>query len=242
MGEIRAIELGQIQMDTSIQCRASINSETVTDYAECMTEGNEFPPVVLFGVNGKFWIADGWHRIMAAKQVGYTDIQADVMSGGRVEALKYALSANTSNGMRRTNEDKKRCVEIALAEFGNLSSRAIAEMCGVSDRYVGRVRDVSGANNAHLTGKDGKQYPASKRKPEPEPSEESIERKEEEKEVEQDYVTAPHGRRKPLQKTNPCVGLQFARMAIMDLEKIEDNDTERRAAFNLVKGWLKDHE
>ena len=36
------------------------------------------------------------------------------------------------------------------------------------------------------------------------------------------------------------MGLQFARMAIMDLEKIEDNDTEIEQAFNLVESFIRD--
>ncbi len=33
-------------------------------------------------------------------------------------------------------------MEVALAEFGNLSSRQIAEMCGVSDPFVGSIRQL----------------------------------------------------------------------------------------------------
>ena len=36
----------------------------------------------------------------------------------------------------------------------------------------------------------------------------------------------------------PCDGMQFARMAIMDLEQIKTNDTERKKAFSKVKDWI----
>jgi ParB-like chromosome segregation protein Spo0J len=36
----------------------------------------------------------------------------------------------------------------------------------------------------------------------------------------------------------PCDGMQFARMAIMDLEQIRDDDAERDQAFGRVRGWL----
>jgi hypothetical protein len=39
-----------------------------------------------------------------------------------------------------------------------------------------------------------------------------------------------------------CIGLQFARMAILDLEQIDKKDTERTAAFTLVRTWLHDNE
>ena len=53
--------------------------------------------------------------------------------------------------------------EIALQEFGNLSSRAIAEMCGVNDKTVKAVKDTCGISAPeNVTGQDGKTYPASK--------------------------------------------------------------------------------
>lgn len=156
--------IDSIELDTSIQCRASIDVATVNEYADAMADGVEFPPVVLFGNQTRAWIGDGWHRVMAAQQIGAPTIDADIRPGDRREALKYALNANAAHGQRRTNADKRRCVEIALREFGKLSSRAIAEMCGVSDRFVDGLRPQSGANDSHVTrtGTDGKQYPATR--------------------------------------------------------------------------------
>ena len=88
--------------------------------------------------------------------------------GGRVDALKYALGANAVHGQRRSNADKRRCVEIAVKEFGGLSSRAIAELCGVSNHFVDSIRPVEvGTVPTSRTGADGKQYPATRatRKP-----------------------------------------------------------------------------
>ena len=68
---------------------------------------------------------------MAAEQIDALDIPAELRKGGRVDALKYALGANAIHGQRRSNLDKRRCVEIAVKEFAGLSSRAIAELCGV---------------------------------------------------------------------------------------------------------------
>ena len=79
------LKLSCIEMDTSIQCRASIDTATVSEYAERMTEGDAFPPVVVYGTAQKCWIADGWHRIMAANQIGLLDIEATVTPGGRID-------------------------------------------------------------------------------------------------------------------------------------------------------------
>jgi hypothetical protein len=47
----------------------------------------------------------------------------------------------------------------AVSLFPDLSSRAIADMCGVSIHSVADYRPA-GVQNAHVTGADGKQYPA----------------------------------------------------------------------------------
>ena len=40
----------------------------------------------------------------------------------------------------------------------------------------------------------------------------------------------------------PCFGMQFARMAIMDLERIQEDDLERDQALTFVKQWIEKHE
>lgn len=58
----------------------------------------------------------------------------------------------------------ERCVEVALREFPNLSSRAIAEMCGVSNVFVTQQRgEVLTVNTSPVTGADGKRYRSARR-------------------------------------------------------------------------------
>ena len=85
------VALRTIERDTSIQCRAAIDVGVVNDYAERMTSGDQFPPVVLFADGARYYIGDGWHRVLAADQIGALDISATVAPGGRAVALKHAL-------------------------------------------------------------------------------------------------------------------------------------------------------
>ena len=229
------IKLESIEMDKTIQCRAEIDQALVNEYAERMTEGDEFPLVILFGANGKSWIGDGWHRIMAAGSVGFVDIDAEIHSGGRAEALKFALAANAIHGRKRTNADKRRCVEIALREFGGLSSRAVAEMCGVSNHMVDDLRPkaLGESPNATRTTTDGRQYPA-KRTNGKEKTDMGKENGTETKQPKR--VLGP-----------PCFGMQFARLALLDLRQIEKADVEKEQAFEHVEAWIEnrrreDHE
>jgi hypothetical protein len=65
-----------------------------------------------------------------------------VREGTRRDALRYALSANAEHGHRRTNEDKRRAVDIMLddPEWSQLTDREIAEACLTGDRFVSSRR------------------------------------------------------------------------------------------------------
>lgn len=219
-----------IELDTSIQCRAAIDTATVNDYAERMAAGDEFPAVELYGTKSKAWIGDGWHRILAARQLGLEEIRATVHAGGRPDALKHALGANAVHGYRRSNADKRRCVEIALAEFPKLSSRAVAKLCGVSHVFVEgqRPRELETVTSSKRAGLDGKERPATGNHGVI-PLEPAGAR------AVADAVEAQHQRPK---LGPPSFGMQFARMAVMDLEQIRDDDTERSAALRYVREWI----
>ena len=134
------LKIDSIQTEAGTQTRVKINEDAVTEYAEAMENGAEFPPVTVFHDGTDYWMADGFHRIMAASRNGFVDIEAEVRKGTKRDALIYALGANTANGLRRTNDDKRRCVEIALKEFPDWSDGKIAEACAVSDTLALRVR------------------------------------------------------------------------------------------------------
>ena len=167
------IKIANIEQDVSIQCRTNIDMQVVEDYAEAMGDGADFPPVELFGTKERCWIGDGWHRIKAAEQVGFADIPANLHPGGRVEALRCALSANAINGLRRKREDIKRCIEIAVREFPNLSQNMIAEMVGCSQGYISQLITTNKLDRPEKTiGKDGKQRRAKGKKQPKEPAQE----------------------------------------------------------------------
>jgi hypothetical protein len=70
-------------------------------------------------------------------------IQAEVKPGTREDAILHAAGANTLNGLRRTNADKRRAVEMVLRLDGwaNKPDREIARQCGVGHALVNRMRN-----------------------------------------------------------------------------------------------------
>lgn len=172
----QSVKLDQICHLVDTQSRVALDSNACDDYAERMAAGDKFPPVVIFqddSIKGapNMFLADGFHRVWAANKNGFKDILAEVHKGTMLDALKHSIGANRTNGVCRTNADKRKCVHLALEHFSNLSDRAIAEMVGVGAPFVGDCRRAASAApviglqvTSERTGRDGKTYTMPQRK------------------------------------------------------------------------------
>ena len=139
---MKALNLSAIIIDKGTQSRAAISEDTVSDYAEAMQAGDQFPAITVFFDGVDYYLADGFHRLHAAKRLHKASIQADVRTGTLRDAILYSLGANRDHGLRRSNADKRKCVQTLLEDFewGELSVNEMARICGVSPQLVTAVR------------------------------------------------------------------------------------------------------
>ncbi len=140
--DIANMALHLIQTDGDTQARVQLDWIALDEYAAAMAEGAQFPPVIVYQDAGGYWLADGFHRLEAAKRAGRGWLEAEVRQGSRRDALLFACGANASHGVRRTNADKRRAVTLLLedAEWSHWSDREIARRCNVSNQYVSELR------------------------------------------------------------------------------------------------------
>lgn len=170
--EVRTLKIADLKISNEFQMRASACETTIDEYRQAIdqTEG-EWPfstACSVFKVGDELILVDGHHRVSAMLKAGRDTIQAVVTDGSKSDALIAALGANHSHGLRRTNADKRRAITVALSDdlLKTMSDRQLAELCGVSQPFVGQVRGelitVISSPTAKRSGADGKARPANK--------------------------------------------------------------------------------
>ena len=143
--DIRAICINEIEATANTQVRRMLDKGVIEEYAEAMQAGALFPALTVFAEKDsqRYILADGFHRLEAAKASGLAHFSCEVLRGGVHAALGHALGANDQHGLRRTNADKRNAVELALKdpEWAQWSHANIARLCRVADKTVAKIRE-----------------------------------------------------------------------------------------------------
>jgi ParB/Sulfiredoxin domain len=138
---LESLPPADIQIFPEVQPREKIDPATVADYAERMQEGDEFPPLDVFGED-EYILAAGFHRLAAARKAKCKKVSCRVHPGGKREAVLFAAGSNATHGLPRSSADKRRVVTWFLqdADWSKWSDREIARQCAVSNTLVGELR------------------------------------------------------------------------------------------------------
>jgi hypothetical protein len=179
---VKELNISDVRIDGGTQIRKQLDQDKVSEYAEKMSDGIEFPPITVFFDGSSYWLASGFHRLFAEKQRGSTVVQANVIDGTIEDATLFALGDN-KHGLNMNAEDYRRSVEIMLKhpKWGKWSNAQIAKHIGVSAMTVGRVKkekaepqqakktytDKHGNESTMDTSKIGKKKPKDEPKEEP---------------------------------------------------------------------------
>jgi hypothetical protein len=140
--QTQALNLSDIRTDGGTQARAGIDQAVVAEYASAIGEGADFPPLVVFSVGEELWLADGFHRLAAYRAAGVEEVDCLLKRGTQRDAVLWSVGANSTHGLRRSNQDKRNAVSKLLgdAEWVQWSDREIAKRCGVGAPLVGSIR------------------------------------------------------------------------------------------------------
>lgn len=136
------MKIDDIRIDGGTQSRAALNEQAVQEYADAIADGDKLPAVSVCFDGSAHWLVDGFHRYHAHRRAGLVEIEAEVCTGTKREAVLLGATSNISHGLRRTNDDKRAAALTLLkdAEWSQWSDNQIAKMIGVSHPFVGSVR------------------------------------------------------------------------------------------------------
>lgn len=137
------IALDKIDRAAGTQSRAGLHGPTVYDYSEAMEAGDKFPPIELIYDGEAYYLKDGFHRVAAAIQAGFTTIDANVEQGTLEDAQWASYAVNATHGLRRSREDTRRAIVAALKHPNGVgkSNGVIGRHVGVDPKTVATVRE-----------------------------------------------------------------------------------------------------
>jgi hypothetical protein len=125
-----------------LQSRVEISEEAVSDYAEAILGGAEFPPVLVYFDGINYYLTDGYHRLLAHKRAQKVSILCELVPGSITDAIFHSTGVNASHGMRRSHADKRKAVMTLIDDFDwqRMSNTQIAKHCHVSTPFVSDLR------------------------------------------------------------------------------------------------------
>lgn len=227
------LPIAAIRLDGGTQPRSKIDEAVVAEYAAAMRDGATFPPVVVFHDGVDTWLADGFHRVHAARQSGAAEIAVDRHTGTKRDAILHSLNANVAHGAQITVDDKRRAALIMLndQEWSRWSDTEIARHCGWRQQRIGELR-------RSLTGPVSEKMFTNKHGTVSTMRTENIGKRVSQEPVDQPPATQPVQR--PAVQSRG-VGLAYAHKAIEFLQQIPLNDAMRDDALDTVVQWITDN-
>lgn len=137
-----SISLKEIIVDPKYQFRAAIDMDAVREWAELLLDGQEFPAVDVFDLDEGLVLVNGFQRLESHKAASKRKINCNIYSGSERDAIDFAISCNTKNGVRLTNADKKKAALFMLSdeEYSKLSDNEIARRIGATQPAVSKWR------------------------------------------------------------------------------------------------------
>ncbi len=131
----------QIDADFAVMVRDGTDWDTVQRYAEVL---EQMPPITVFKVDGRYLLADGFHRYSAALQRDWKEIEAEVLEGARETALEHAIVANLGHGRPLTASEYKKAAQRLGWLYG---VRVEVQHAGISYEPAGIVERIAKALN-----------------------------------------------------------------------------------------------
>ena len=79
MGDLVKLPIRSIRLD--FQHEENLIQETVEEFITLIRGGHVFPPITVYFDGETYWLADGFHRVHAARRLRRRKIEAEIVPG-----------------------------------------------------------------------------------------------------------------------------------------------------------------
>ena len=113
------LSIDLLRLDGDTQSRIAVNADTVEEYAELITASKGKWPsgqIIVYHDGSNYYVADGFHRTLAANKAGRASVPCDVKKGTARDARIYGMKANDQHGLRMSREDRRSSVVWMLGD------------------------------------------------------------------------------------------------------------------------------
>jgi ParB-like chromosome segregation protein Spo0J len=131
----RKIAIDEINVSQAVQIRTRLRQDAIKTYTEIF---DQLPPIDLYDIaKHGLVLADGWHRLEAAKRLNRTHVFAVVRKGTLNDAMAWAVIANMKHGQPLTRQERYDGVLRMKRLHKAWRNHQIAKAMGISDSSVG---------------------------------------------------------------------------------------------------------
>ena len=95
------LRIADLLANMLIDPEAHLDAARVKRYAEML---DALPPAIVFDTGKELLLADGYHRLAAARRCGLETVEAEVRPGSRQDALRYAATVGAAQRGISPNE------------------------------------------------------------------------------------------------------------------------------------------
>jgi hypothetical protein len=134
------LAVGDIRERPEYQVRSGgVSLPHVNTLARAMESEGDLAPISVAKIRRAHWVVDGFHRLAAARKLGWSHISADVATMTAEEARDFALLANTKHGKRLGRADKTRLFDEYLALGKHVGGDGVVKASRVIEGEVNHI-------------------------------------------------------------------------------------------------------
>lgn len=126
--KLQSLAVEDVRERENYQVRAGgVSRQHVNALARAMECEGDLEPIKVAKIGKAHWVVDGFHRLAAARKLGWSHIASNVATMSAKEAQGFALLSNTKHGRGLSRHDKTRLFEQHVEQGKHLGADGVVK-------------------------------------------------------------------------------------------------------------------